>query len=76
MFMGTPLDSASPGNGAHYREIAHKLRDLARQCHFPGARRELLDLAASFNRRADHFATRAETSTPEDPLMDLDPSAG
>jgi hypothetical protein len=76
MFMGTPLDRALPGNGAHYREIAHKLRGLARQCHFPGARRELLDLAASFDRRADYFATRAASATRENPLMDLDPSAG
>jgi hypothetical protein len=61
------LDSASGRDGAHYREIAHKLRDLARQCHFPCARRELLSLAASFDRRADHFASRAETPTREHP---------
>ena len=65
--MGASLDSALPRDGAHYREIAQKLRDLARQCHFPGARRELLDLAARFDRRADHFESRAETPTREDP---------
>ena len=65
--MDATLDGASPRDGAHYREIAYKLRDLARQCHFPGARRELLNLAASFDRRAEHFASRAETPTGEDP---------
>lgn len=65
--MDTTLDSASPRDGAHYREIAQKLRDLARQCHFPGARRELLNLAARYDRRADYFASRAETPTREHP---------
>jgi hypothetical protein len=46
-------------DGAHYREVAHGLRKLARQCRFPGARRELLQLAASYERRADHFECRA-----------------
>ena len=45
-------------NGAHYREMAHGLRKLARQCRFPGARSELLKLAASYDRRADHIERR------------------
>ena len=44
--------------GAHYKELAHKLRQLARECRFVGARRELLQLAASFERRADHLDRR------------------
>ena len=48
-----------PLDGAHYREVAHGLRKLARQCRFPGARRELLQLAANYDRRADHFECRA-----------------
>jgi hypothetical protein len=51
--------SAPPPDGAHYREMALGLRKLARQCRFPGARRELLQLAASYDRRADHFERRA-----------------
>jgi hypothetical protein len=51
--------SATPPDGAHYREMAHGLRALARRCRFPGARRELLQLAASYDRRADHFESRA-----------------
>ena len=48
-----------PLDGAHYREVALGLRKLARQCRFPGARRELLQLAANYERRADHFECRA-----------------
>jgi hypothetical protein len=48
-----------PIDGWHYREMAHGLRKLARQCRFAGARRELLQLAASYERRADHFDDRA-----------------
>lgn len=59
----------SPG-GAHFREIAHGLRALARHCQYPGARRELLHLAASFNRRADHFDAR------QSPPVAVDHSAG
>lgn len=48
-----------PLDGEHYREVAHGLRKLARQCRFPGARRELLQLAANYDRRAEHFECRA-----------------
>jgi hypothetical protein len=60
-----PLSMILPGSndpsldGAHYREVAHGLRKLARQCRFPGARRELLQLAANYDRRAEHFECRA-----------------
>jgi hypothetical protein len=45
----TPLD------GVHYRNLAGKLRLVARECRFPNARQELLDLAARYERRADHY---------------------
>ena len=57
--MNEPRDSISPIDGAHFREMAHGLRKLAHQCRFAGARRELLQLAASYERRADHFDGRA-----------------
>ena len=57
--MSRPRNTAPPVDGAHYREIAHGLRKLARQCRFAGARKELLQLAASYDRRADHFDGRA-----------------
>ena len=65
-----PPDSPPPPDGEHFREIAHGLRVLARRCRYPGARTELLQLAASFDRRADHFDAR------QSPLSNLDPSAG
>jgi hypothetical protein len=51
---------AAPGypGGEHYREIAAKLRDVARHCRFPGARRELLHLASNYDRRGDYIDSR------------------
>jgi hypothetical protein len=42
----------------HYRELAKKLREIARECRFPGARKEILDLAARYEGRADHLNAR------------------
>jgi hypothetical protein len=44
-----------PLDGGHYRNLAGKLRLVAREFRFPNARQELLDLAARYERRADHF---------------------
>jgi len=41
-----------------YRDLAGKLRELARACVFPGPRRSLLQLAGSFDCRATHFDCR------------------
>ena len=46
-----------PG-GEHYWEIAGKLRQVARQCRFAGARRELLHLAANYERRGNYIDSR------------------
>jgi hypothetical protein len=46
-------------DGEHYREIAGKLREVARQCRFPGARRELLHLAVNYERRGDYIDRRS-----------------
>ena len=40
---------------AHYREIVRKLRVVARECFFPIVRKDLINLAARYDRRADHF---------------------
>jgi hypothetical protein len=42
----------------HYRTIAGKLRELARLCAFAGARKDVLRLAASLERKGDHFDNR------------------
>jgi hypothetical protein len=57
--MNSAWNDTSPLDGAHYREMADQLRKLAHQCRFAGARRELLQLAASYTRRADLFDARA-----------------
>jgi hypothetical protein len=43
----------------HYRDMARKLRELAHQFRFEGARQELLDLALRYERRADDFDARS-----------------
>jgi hypothetical protein len=42
-----------------YCELAGKLRELARVCIFPGPRKSLLQLAASFDHRAAYFDCQA-----------------
>ena len=41
-----------------YRELAIELREIARRCRLPGARREILNLALRYERRADYFDER------------------
>ena len=42
-------------DSTHYREIANQLRAIARECYFQNDRKELIDLAALYDRRADDF---------------------
>jgi hypothetical protein len=42
----------------HYKEMARKLRELAREFRFRGARQEVLDLALRYERRADGLDAR------------------
>jgi hypothetical protein len=56
--MEAPQGAMAPANSQHYRELASKLREIARHCRFPGARREILDLAFRYEGRADHFEAR------------------
>jgi hypothetical protein len=46
-----PLSLRSMSN--YYREMAKQLRELARRCRFRTGRGELVQLAATFDRRAD-----------------------
>jgi hypothetical protein len=45
----------SPPTGGDYRELAAKIRELARQTRLPVARYELARLAASYERRGGHL---------------------
>jgi hypothetical protein len=44
--------SNAPSGGDPYREVAGKLREIARECQLPRARQEILALAERFERRA------------------------
>jgi hypothetical protein len=57
--MEKPQAGAPRSDSDHYRDMAGKLRELARQFRFPGARQELLDLAARYERRADGLDARS-----------------
>ena len=57
--MEEPQGTGTQSGGQHYREIASKLREIARECRFPGARREILDLASRLERRADELDPRS-----------------
>ena len=46
-------------DGDHYREIAGKLRELARYTRSPGIRRELVEVAKRYDRRGDYFDDRS-----------------
>jgi len=44
----------------HYRQLARRLRGIAAGCHLPNLQRELLNLAARYERRADDFDTQQD----------------
>jgi hypothetical protein len=48
-------DAARSDSEHYYREMAKKLRELAREFHVPGVRKEILSLAARYERRADNL---------------------
>jgi hypothetical protein len=57
--------SAGPLDSGHYREVASKLREIARLCRFPGARQEILNLALRYERRADNLDARSQSTGSE-----------
>jgi hypothetical protein len=63
--METSQANSAQSDSGHYREMAQKLRELAREFRFPGARKELLDLASRYERRADSLAGQAEAGSRE-----------
>ena len=50
---------AAFGDGDHHREMAGRLRELARFTRSPGIRRELVDLAKRYDRRGEYFDSRS-----------------
>jgi len=53
-----PAGEVPASLGAHYREMAGKLRAVAREARFAGTRKEVLQLAAKYERRADYLNCR------------------
>jgi hypothetical protein len=49
-------------SGAHYRELATWLRDVARRCYLPNPQGELLSLARRYERRAERLERRTRRS--------------
>jgi hypothetical protein len=64
--MGEPQDEAAQSDSYHYKDIAQKLRELARRFRFPIARQELLDLALRYERRADGLDGRNVAGSDQD----------
>jgi hypothetical protein len=61
-------DLAPPSDGGeHYREVAGKLRLLARQIRLPNVRQEILNLAIRYEQRGHHFDMCARASDPDPP---------
>ena len=58
--------NAARPDSEHYREMAKKLRELAREFRLPGARREILDLATRYERRADNLNARSAAGSDAD----------
>ena len=51
-------DQAPPSED--YRQLAHRLRELAQETSRPYARQELLRLSGIYDRRAEHLDRRAD----------------
>jgi hypothetical protein len=64
--MEEPQANAARPDSEHYRKIAKKLRELAREFRFPDAHREILDLAARYERRADNLDARSAAGSDAD----------
>jgi hypothetical protein len=45
--------------GMHYRDLAKRLREIARRCPLSNPQQELLDLAERYERRANDMARSA-----------------
>jgi len=59
--MGQPKRVVAPRDSQRYRELASKLRGIARQSRVPGTRQKILDLALRLEAGANHFDRRDPT---------------
>jgi hypothetical protein len=56
--MGEPKTAVAPVDGQHYRELAEKLRKIARQSPSPRARQKILNFALRCDGTADRLGKR------------------
>ena len=68
--MGQPKRVVAPRDSQRYRELASKLRGIARQSRIPGTRQKILDLALRFETEAQRRIS-LETQLPPRPFDDL-----
>jgi len=68
------IEKGGRDGGAHYRETATWLRDIAGWCRLAGEREEFLQLAVLFERRADQLNRRQGSviSEPRAEIRELD----
>ena len=64
--VNSSLDETPPAHPSDddYRELARKIREVAGQTRLTVARRELLRLAANYERGADHLDRRTQDRHP------------
>jgi hypothetical protein len=60
--MGEPKTAVAPVRGRHYRELAEKLRTIARQSRSLGARQKILNFALRCDGTADRLDKRGEAA--------------
>jgi hypothetical protein len=66
--MGEPKAVIAPTDGLRYRELAMKLRGIARQSRLPGTQQKILDLASRCEATANYLDTRSSSEDfTEDP---------
>jgi hypothetical protein len=61
--MGEPKTAAAPIDGQRCRELAEKLRKIARQSRSPRARQKILNFALRWDGIADHADKRRAGSS-------------
>jgi hypothetical protein len=66
--MGEPKKAVAPVYGQHYRELAEKLRKIARQSRSPGAQQKILNFALRCDGGADHLDKRGAAKASSEDL--------
>src|SRR6202040_4035393 len=68
--MGEPKTAVAPVDGRHYRELAEKLRKIARQSRSPGARQKILNFLITHYPQLSSHGTKQEHAAVSEGLND------